>query len=407
MADQDWNGLPYGHFGNATYQVDEHTWQFEKVPDLPRNLHPIGVPEIVVPSSRFSLWKDDNSRSTKQPSIKYQKETADLVKLVPTLQPASASLQPLLHASEAVESASGRHDPLQGTLLTFGRIFDASIRRSTQVAAFVSGPTGSDLRVVQVQLQKQGWDDSRDVWLEVPVMSGEEAIWKSGGPPIQQVYFAQPLETGENLLAVRTTSRVLIFKPVLRKAGPNRLHLKPLFEISATSNDGVPYADVTFNPWFPRQFAIVDQAARWRVWEFRSRESSDASCVYSSAIDEEAATKSSLNDGWARVTWMCSPSVVIIATRRAVTLHDITTTSSKLQDVDVGVLGTSGWVLDVLGIPSMPTRTLVLTTTHVQVIAVEDRNGEVRARSIMRIRHFRSSEDVTLRLSLLRDEEGM
>ena len=407
MADQDWNGLPYGHFGNATYQVDEHTWQFEKVPDLPRNLHPIGVPEIVVPSSRFSLWKDDNSRSTKQPSIKYQKETADLVKLVPTLQPASASLQPLLHASEAVESASGRHDPLQGTLLTFGRIFDASIRRSTQVAAFVSGPTGSDLRVVQVQLQKQGWDDSRDVWLEVPVMSGEEAIWKSGGPPIQQVYFAQPLETGENLLAVRTTSRVMIFKPVLRKAGPNRLHLKPLFEISATSNDGVPYADVTFNPWFPRQFAIVDQAARWRVWEFRSRESSDASCVYSSAIDEEAATKSSLNDGWARVTWMCSPSVVIIATRRAVTLHDITTTSSKLQDVDVGVSGTSGWVLDVLGIPSMPTRTLVLTTTHVHVIAVEDRNGEVRARSIMRIRHFRSSEDVTLRLSLLRDEEGM
>lgn len=107
------------------------------------------------------------------------------------------------------------------------------------------------------------------------------------------------------------------------------------------------------------------------------------------------------------MTWICSPSVVIIATRRAVTLHDITTTSSKLQDVDVGVLGTSGWVLDVLGIPSMPTRTLVLTTTHVHVIAVEDRNGEVRARSIMRIRHFRSSEDVTLRLSLLRDEEGM
>ena len=406
MADQDWNGLPYGHFGNATYQPDERTWQFEKVPDLPRTLHPIGDPETAVPSPRFSLSADDTNRRTEQPGIKYERETTDLVKLVPTLQPAAASLQPLLHASEAVESASGHHDPLQGTLLSFGRIFDASIRRSTQVAAFVSGPTGSDLRVVQMQLQKQGWDDSRDVWLEVPVISGEESIWKSGGPPIQQVHFAQPLETGENLLAVRTTSRVLIFKPVLRKAGPNRLHLKPLFEVSATENDGVPYADVSFNPWFPRQFAIVDQAARWRVWEFRSRESSDASCVYTSANDEEAATKSSLNDGWARLTWICSPSVLLVATRLTVTLHDITTTPSKLQDVDVGISGTSGWVLDVLSIPSSQNRTLVLTTTHVHVISVEDRNGEVRARSIMRIRHFKSSEDITLRLTLLRDEEG-
>lgn len=407
MADQDWNGLPYGHFGNATYQADERNWQFEKVPDLPRILHPIGDPEIAVPFSRFSLLADDTDRSTEQPNIRYDRETTDLVKLVPALQPPARSLQPLLHASEAVEGASHRHDPLQGTLLSLGRIFDASIRRSTQVAAFVSGPTGSDLRVVQVQLQKQGWDDSRDVWLEVPVLSGEEATWKSGGAPIQQVQFAQPLEGGENLLAVRTTSRVLILKPVLRKAGPNRLHLKPLFEVSTTGNGGEPYADVAFNPWFPRQFAIVDQAACWRVWEFRSRESSDASCVHTSSTDEESTTKSDLNDGWARLTWICSPSVMLVATRRAVTLHDITATPSKLQDVDVGISGTSGWVLDVLGISSSPTRTLVLTTTHVHVMSVEDRNGEVRARSIMRIRHFKSSEDITLRLAVFRDEEGM
>ncbi|KAM0702468.1 hypothetical protein Q7P35_009896 [Cladosporium inversicolor] len=407
MADQDWNGLPYGHFGNATYQADEQTWQFEKVPVLPRIPRPIGDPEIAVPSSRFSVSVDDTCRSTEQPAIKYERETTDLVKLVPTLQPAAASLQPLLHASEAVESASARYDPLQGNLISFGRIFDASIRRSTQAAAFVSGPTRSDLRVVQVQLQKQGWDDSRDVWLEMPIISGEEATWKSGGSPIQQVQFAQPLESGENLLAVRTTSWVLIFKPVLRKAGPNRLHLKPLFEVTTTDNGGVPYADVAFNPWFPRQFALVDQAARWRIWEFRSRESSDASCVYASAIDEESAAMSDLNDGWARLTWICSPSIVLVATRRAVALHDITATPSKIEDVDVGISETSGWVLDILDIPSSSNRILVLTTTHVHVISVEDRNNEVRARSIMRIRHFKSSEDMTLRLALFRDEEDL
>jgi RNA polymerase I-specific transcription initiation factor RRN6 len=406
MADQDWNGLPYGHFGNTFYQPDEQTWRFEKVPGLPRTSKSIGHPQLVVPSSRSSGYQDGIGQNTEPPSIRYEKETAELVKLVPTLQPATPSLQPLLHASEAVEGATSRHDPLQGTLLSFGRIFDASIRRSTQVAAFVSGPAGTEVRVVQVQLQKQGWDDSKYVWLEVPVISGEETIWRSDGSPVQQICFAQSLESGENLLAVRTTSRVLIFKPVLRKAGPNRLQLKLLFEVSTADNDGVPYADVAFNPWFPRQFAIIDRSARWQVWEFRSRESSDASCVHTSAIEENLTPKSDLNDGWTRLMWTCSPSVVLVATRRTVKLYDITSSSPKLQDIDVDTSGVSGWVLDVAGVPSDPTRALVLTTTQLHVVSVEERNGEVRARSTMRVRHFKSAEDITLRFVLFRDEKG-
>lgn len=402
MADQDWNGLPYGHFGNAFYQPDEQTWQFGKTPGLPRTLESIGDPEVAVPSSRALDFQHGVNHS----SVRYEKETADIVKLAPTLQPAAPSLQPLLHASGAVESATSRHDPLQGTLLSFGRIFDASIRRSTQVAAFVSGPSGSDLRVVQVQLQKQGWDDSKYVWLEMPVISGEETVWRSEGSPIQQICFAQSLESGENLLAVRTTSRVLIFKPVLRKAGPNRLHLKLLFEASTSDNDGVPYADVAFNPWFPRQFAIVDQTARWRIWEFRSRESSEAACVHSSTAEEDSAFKSGLNDGWARLMWVCSPSVVLVATRRKVMLHEISAGPLKLQDIDVGLSGASGWVLDVAGVASDPTSALILTSTQMHLVSVKDTNGEARALPTIRIRHFKSAEDITLRLTLFRDEKG-
>ena len=95
MADQDWNGLPYGHFGNATYQADEQTWQFEKVPVLPRILCQIGDPEIAVPSSRFSLSADKIDRSTEQPGIRYEREKTDLVKLVPTLQPAGKDVRAL------------------------------------------------------------------------------------------------------------------------------------------------------------------------------------------------------------------------------------------------------------------------------------------------------------------------
>lgn len=408
MADQDWNGLPYGHFGNAIYQPEEQSWKFEKVPEQPRILQPVGDAEVVVPPSRLpSAPTKDVTQRPGFLSERHEKETTDLVRSLPAFQPATSLLRPLLHASEAVQDVTSRHDPARGTLLSSGRVFDEATRRSTQVVAFAAGPTGSHVRIVQVQLQKQGWDDSRDVWLEMPVVSGEEALWKGEGSPVQQVTFAQPLETGENLLAVRSSSRVLVFKPVLRKAGPNRLQLRSLFDVKTIQNNGVPFADVAFNPWFPRQFAVIDERENWHVWEFRSRQSSDATCIHSGVPDNDVFRKPGFSDGWARLVWIYNPSTVLVLTRRTVTLYDIASGSSKLQDVEVNLSDVSGWVLDVASVPSDPARVMVLTTTHLHLICVYEANGETRARSAMRIRHFRSPEDITLRLTLFREDEGM
>jgi RNA polymerase I-specific transcription initiation factor RRN6 len=409
MADQDWNGLPYGHFGNAFYQSEEQTWQFERVPDQPRILEPIEGSEVAVPSQILppSVPTDIVPRHAGLPHFLRDKQFAELLNLVPTLQPAASLLRPLLGASEAVEDATRHHDPVKGQLLSFGRAFDESIRRSTQLVAFAAGSTGSDVRVAQVQLQKQGWDDSRDVWLEVPVVIGEETTWRSEGSPVQQICFAQPLESGENLLAIRTNSRVSIFKPILREAGPTRLQMRLLFERSTGQNEGVPHADAAFNPWFPRQFAMVDQHAQWRVWEFRSRESSDATCICSSQDDEENSSKTSLDDGWARLLWVCNPNTVVVAKRRSVTLYDVNSGAAKLQDVDVKVSDVSSWVVDIATAPTDPSNLLVLTTTHLYLLRVEERDGEVRAKLSMRIRHFRSPEDITLRLTLFRDEDAL
>lgn len=409
MADQDWNSLPYGHFGNACYQTDEQSWQFERVPDQVRVLELIEGSEVAVPTQKSPT--SGPTRSTPglsgPPHALRDKQIADLVNLVPALQPATSLLRPLLGASEAIEDATRQHDPVKGQLLSFGRVFDESTRRSTQLVAFAAGPTGSDVRVAQVQLQKQGWDDSRDVWLEVPVVIGEETTWRSEGSPIQQITFAQPLESGENLLAIRTKSRVLIFKPILREAGPMRLQLRLLFERWSGQNDGVPHADAAFNPWFPRQFAMVDQHAHWRIWEFRSRESSDATCICSSVIDKEDSPRTSLDDGWARLLWVCNPNTVVVAKRRAVTLYDIDSGAIKLQDIDVKVSDVSSWIVDIATVPADPARLLVLTTTHLYLFLVEEGVGEVRVNLSMRIRHFRSPEDITLRLTLFRDDVAL
>jgi RNA polymerase I-specific transcription initiation factor RRN6 len=407
MADQDWNGLPYGHFGNAFYQSEEQAWQFERIPDQPRILELVEGSEVAVPSQILPPSEPTKTAPSGPPHALRDKQIAELIKSAPTLQPGSSLLRPLLGASEAIEDATRQHDPLRGQLLSFGRVFDESTRRSTQLVAFVAGSTGSDVRVAQVQLQKQGWDDSRDVWLEVPVVIGEETTWKSEGSPIQQICFAQPLESGENLLAVRTNSRVSIFKPILREAGPMRLRLRLLFERSTGQNESVPHADAAFNPWFPRQFAMVDQHAQWRVWEFRSRESSDATCICSSQVDEENPPKNNLDDGWARLLWVCNPNTVVVAKRRSVQLFDVNSGAAKLQDIDVKASDVSSWVLDIATAPTNPAQLFVLTTTHLYLFNLEERDGEVRAKLSMRVRHFRSPEDITLRLTLFRDEDAL
>jgi RNA polymerase I-specific transcription initiation factor RRN6 len=409
MADQDWNGLPYGHFGNASYQPEDQIWQFEKIPNQRRILEPIEGSEVAVPSQSSPPQGPTRIAPsfTGPAHILRDRKIAELVNSVPTLQSAASLLRPLIGASEAIEDATRQHDPVKGQLLSFGRVFNVSTRRSTQLVAFAAGSTGSDVRVAQVQLQKQGWDDSRDVWLEVPVVIGEETTWRSEGSPIQQICFAQPLENGESLLAIRTSSCVSIFKPILREAGPMRLRLRLLFERSTGQNEGVPLADAAFNPWFPRQFAMIDRRAQWRVWEFRSRESSDATCICSSQADEEDLPKSHLDDGWARLLWVCNPNTVVVANRRSVTLHDINSGAAKLQDIDVKVSDISSWVVDIATAPTNPAHLLVLTTTHLCLFLVEERDREVRAKLSMRIRHFRSPEDITLRLTLFHDEDEL
>jgi RNA polymerase I-specific transcription initiation factor RRN6 len=407
MADHDWNGLPYGHFGNAFYQSEERTWHFERIPDQARVLELVEGSEAAVPSQTAPPPEPTGPAPSGPPHALRDKQIAELVNLVPTLQPGSSLLRPVLGASEAIEDATRKHDPVKGQLLSFGGVFDDYTRRSTQLVAFAAGSTGSDVRVAQVQMQKQGWDDSRDVWLEVPVVLGEETTWKSEGSPIQQICFAQPLESGESLLAVRTNSRVSIFKPVLREAGPMRLRLRLLFERSTIQNEGVPHADAAFNPWFPRQFAMVDQHAQWRVWEFRSRESSDATCICSSPVGEGNPPKNNLDDGWARLLWVCNPNTVVVAKRCSVQLFDVNSGAAKLQDIDVKVSDVSSWVVDIAMAPTNPAQLLVLTTTHLYLFNLEERDGEVRAKLSMRIRHFRSPEDITLRLTLFRDEDAL
>ena len=406
MASNVWNDLAYGHFGNACYDPEEGTWSFVRSPGQETALQPLGELQTFVPAATGAAAHAP-SRQHEIPSKRHERQIKEVTRRFPKLQPAGTLLRPLLQASEAVEEATARHDLVKGQRLTFGRIFDESLRRSAQVAAFSSGPSGSDLRIVQAQLQKQGWEDSRDVWVEVPVFAGEEATWHGGGSPIQQVCFAKPVENGECLLAVRMITRIVIFKPVLRKSGSGRLHANELCEVHMSETGNVPHADVAFNPWFTRQFALIDQVGNWSVWEFGNREARSAKCVHRFSGPEEAeVSSSSLNDGWARISWCFDPNHVLIATRRKVSLFDIASGLEGVQEIDVGLSASAGWILDVAILAGHTDKVCALMTTHLHILLLKERDGVVKARADMQIRHHRSPEDITLSITTFESGEG-
>lgn len=411
MGDRADNDLSYGHYGDAIYDTDEQKWHFERLPNQAYALEPLGEPKLVVEPSLIEIKASD---SNEFPSTRCEKQIKDLVKQHPEVQPATDLLTPLLRISEAVEQATARHDTARSSLLSSGSIYSESAHRCVPVIVHVSGPTGSDLRVVQEQTQRRGWSDSRDAWLEVPSFTGDEIIWHSEGAPIQQVMFAHLLEdVKETWLAVRLIMKTLIFRPILRKkpvsdTGSSRLDLNCIFEVPIEQTGGVLHADVAVNPWFTRQFALIDQAGYWSIWEYESRRKQAARFHRQCQVSPPERNSSTQYDGWARICWLLNPSTIAVCTRRKLLLFDISGNEpDQLQTDDVGLADDVGWITDMVPLPTAPDHLCVLTSTHLLVLqTMLNRKSAVSMKSAARIRHFRSSDDLSIRLSIFADRDG-
>ncbi|EMD00409.1 hypothetical protein BAUCODRAFT_163449 [Baudoinia panamericana UAMH 10762] len=411
MADRGASDLPYGQFGRAVYDPDEQTWRYERKATFTSVLRPLGEPRVVIappspppPGSSPSFDRDI-------PSVRHRKQIQSLVKRFPDLQPATALLPPLLRASEAIEAAAAHHDPLKGDLLAFGTIPSIPHHHPVRVAAFPTGPTGSDLRIVQVRTQRRGWDDKRKAWIEVPVIHGPETTWHGEGAPIQQVCFAHALELTDSYLAVRLPTRTVVFRPILQKvsaSGPAtpRLEANVILVLEASITGGLPHVDVAFNPWFPRQFGVVGQAGKWEVWQLDGRHKTQSRRVFASSIGLERTVQPGnakpTEDGWARITWVLSSSSVLVCNRRELLLHSITEDNSHSEPFTVSDLTKSpAWILDIKVVPSQPAHVCVLTSTHVSIFAFhEDRWSTLSTQVASSTRHHRSPQDTTLKLDV-------
>ncbi|KAF2486843.1 RNA polymerase I-specific transcription initiation factor RRN6-like protein [Neohortaea acidophila] len=408
MAEPGLDKSFYGHFGQAEYNENEKEWRFERNLQSNFGFQVLGDPKAIVEPTR-EIGIERTVEGEEGPSRRREIQIQRLARSYPDLTPAGHLLPELARISEAVDDTVNYHDPNQGRMLAFGKINDHRWNRGREVVAFPNGPSGSDLRVIQIQDEPSGWQDSKKVWLKVPVVQGEEAVWEGPGVAIQAIEFNSPKGRGEVFLIVRLITEVLLFRPFF-SSGASKLELNLLSRLSMDEIGGSPYAHVSLNPWNSRQLTLVDQAGAWSVHDLTTRGAISGPPLMSSALIPGSADAQfdPMYDGWARILWTAASDIVLVCNREKAVLWSLSKqTSRQLPKVQTYLDSGMGWILDVAVVPSHDDHVALLTSAHVLIYRIGSIElGDLSAEIVACIRHFRNPEDIGMRLHVWQDDNG-
>ncbi|RMZ10491.1 hypothetical protein D0862_03251 [Hortaea werneckii] len=179
-----------------------------------------------------------------------------------------------------------------------------------------------------------------------------------------------------------------------------------IFELPISMTGSRSLADVAFNGWYNRQFGVVDQIGSWSVWELYGRKGNKAKCISASALAFESSRSLPVtNDGWARLRWVCSPTVIAIANRAKVVLHEISSDSKLSPSKTFEIEDSQHWILDLAAPLSYPNYLCLLTAQRLVIYIVRcDEDVGLSATAILDLKHFKNPEDTTLSLTTLGDD---
>ena len=102
--------------------------------------------------------------------------------------------------------------------------------------------------------------------------------------------------------------------------------LQQLVEAGPTPGHVSDHTDVTFNPFYDRQFGTVDQKGNWKLWDI---EGAYAPSRKGSGLTLKNSTGGTLStaegqwDGWGRIVWGADVNTVIACDRQRAALFDI------------------------------------------------------------------------------------
>lgn len=327
--------------------------------------------------------------------------------------------------------------PPSSTLLAVGKASDTnhlSGSRAFPIIALPHGPAGNVLRLIRPRIGQLGWEGGNHTNLKtLDLSSCEDAFWIGPGGPIHQISFATSTEGSTRYVVVRKAESITILRPVYSQVPvpticspgfvndfpASRLSASPVIHMEMSETGTSPYADVTFNPWYTRQFAVLDEQGFWTIWDIESQQRTKKAFkitpgksghVKGSTDAESAATIENEADGWGRILWAGDVSTIVLCNRRGLAVFDLKGDGARsLTSPDLLKSTSTDWILDVKRHPINFNQIIVLTTSQVFWLKITS-NGEDTPNSganiILSQRHFRDHEDASLSVEVAVEGEG-
>lgn len=372
---------------------------------------------------------------TPAPSHRVQENA--LTKRFPELIPASFITSEL--AKTTPDDATSLNEALatSSTLIAIGKAVDAGNRNGSiiDVIALAAGKAGEVLRLIRPRIDKLAWPGHGGIHLEVmdPGTPIEECYWVGNGGMIRQISFAAEddarsnwLASSSTWLAVRQVSSTTIFKPTHRQElvpaivlsgsamryPSSRLTSNPIVTLSIDKTGGQPHVDVTFNPFYVRQFAIMDRGGTWSVWDMEGKERKRTFKIERSKHGHiqdglEANIQVDLADGWGRILWAGDVNTIIVCSRCHLVAFNIKAQPTRLAIPDVFTSMPSGWILDVKQNVRQLNHLFVLTSARIFWLEINSDGeyaGDVKV--LFSCRHFRDEDGENMKLEILSEESG-
>lgn len=310
--------------------------------------------------------------------------------------------------------------------------------RTVPIAAFASGQNQNVLSLRTIEAEKVVTNLEQDAAFRVPTIDDSKTVdWVCTETPIRQIKFADSIENPGDLLAVRLLSSTAIFQPLYHRESqlidppelsglaysrPQVSHIDPclIAEIDVSQTGGFTHVDVTFNPWYLKQFAIVDERGHWSIWQLHDlvrlgngvapelQHSGFLPCDPVDGDEGEGLADEVKYDTWGRLEWVRDVSTFIVCGRRNAMLYVLEGSTTTSYGIQLNWQSSTEWILDVKTCSSQNSLVFILTTTRILCFDFKLADQEAQpVRPQFAWLHDRDTDDLTLRLTSLTIGEGM
>jgi RNA polymerase I-specific transcription initiation factor RRN6 len=347
--------------------------------------------------------------------------------------------------SRFISQATSYFDPRVSSLFEIGhaRLWETvrwKVRlRTVPIAAMASGENGNVLSFCAIDDEPmyRHYEGESSLNFRVPTISTSNTVdWFCGEAPIRQIRFAESFEESEGLFAARLLSCTSIFRPIYYQEplviDPPKIaegahskdqlaHIDPnlVTEIDISQTGGHAHADVTFNPWYQKQFAIIDERGNWSIWLLpklvQNREGITPERQHSGSLpsfdvtqdEDQDNTDQMPHDGWGKIEWVGDISTFIACGRRTAMLYVAEGATPVSYGIHLNWQSSTEWILDVKPFLQKPSHVFILTTLRILCFDISSREHESSfVLPQFSWQHDRDAEDLTLRFTSLSVGQG-